>query len=358
MIHCLLLMCVILALVVRNRGKQIQILPFLLLFFIAALRYMYGNDYRNYYTWHYLIHAGGKSPYDEVLFTLLNQVTPHFFVLIAVTSLVFILAVYRIMTDNLPQGWLVVGVFIFVINPYLYIMNLSAIRQCLAMILFMAAIPLAMEKKPLKYACIILIATMFHKSAIVLLPVYFFANTRQVRKRYVVSVTLCLLFSLFVFDIDVPVRWVAAQFDDANYIAHMNEGLGNSVRATLLSSLYLIYVLGNLPKLEGKALVYSKLYLLGTVLAILAFRVSMMTRIQMYFDIFSVVSLPLILKANTHRGCIVIRSYNVLAIFWDLANKYVLPVLLILVYILRYYSFFTNPMWKSFAEYHTIFSAF
>lgn len=357
MIHVLLLMCIVSALLVRNRGKQIQFLPFLILFFIAALRYLYGNDYRSYYAWHQVIQAGGKSPYGEALFTLLNQVTPHFFVLVAISSFVFILAIYRLMIENLPQGLLAVGIFIFVVNPYLYLMNLSAIRQCLAMVLFIAAIPFAMEKKPLRYAFIILIAAMFHKSAIVLLPIYCFANTQQVRKRYVLLIVLCLYLALFVFDVDVLMRWFADQFDDANYRAHMEESVGNSIRATLLSSLYLIYVLGNLPKLEGKALVYSKLYLLGTILSVLAFRVSMLTRIQMYFDVFSVVSLPLIMSVNLNRGRITIRANSILSIAWDLVNKCVLPVLLIVVYLLRYYSFFNNPMWQSFVDYHTIFSA-
>ena len=100
--HGLLLCSVLLALLIRNRGKQIQMLPFVLLFFIAALRYMYGNDYSSYYSWHRYIQAGGKSPYDEVLFTLLNQITHHFYILIALTSFIFVLAVYRLRMDNLP----------------------------------------------------------------------------------------------------------------------------------------------------------------------------------------------------------------------------------------------------------------
>ena len=320
MIHGLLLCSVLLALLIRNRGKQIQMLPFVLLFFIAALRYMYGNDYSSYYSWHRYIQAGGKSPYDEVLFTLLNQITPHFYILIALTSFIFVLAVYRLMMDNLPQEWLAAGVFIFVINPYLYLMNLSALRQCLAMVMFMAAVPLAMNKKPVRYVLCILVGAMMHKSAVLLLPVYFFANTKQVKKRFVLLAVAGLFLAMFVFDIRELVVQLAGQFDDANYIAHVQSETGNSVRATVLSGLYLVYVLGNLPKLEGKALVYSKLYLLGTILAVLAFRISMLTRIQMYFDIFSVVSLPLIMKANLDRGDILIRPRNVPATLWDLAS--------------------------------------
>jgi hypothetical protein len=33
-----------------------------------------------------------------------------------------------------------------------------------------------------------------------------------------------------------------------------------------------------------------------------------------------------------------------------------MPVVLVLIYILRYYSFFTNEMWEPFFHYDTIFS--
>ena len=131
----------------------------------------------------------------------------------------------------------------------------------------------------------------------------------------------------------------------------------NSVRATLLSSIYMIYVALNIKKLRGDALVYSKLYLIGAVLGVVAFKLSALTRIQMYFDIFAVISLPSVFQCTLERGDIIIGKNNIVVTIWEILNKYALPVLILLIYLLRYYSFFTNPMWRSFTEYETIFSA-
>jgi hypothetical protein len=169
-------------------------------------------------------------------------------------------------------------------------------------------------------------------------------------------VVLLLFVVLLFVNVDSLVLTVAEGFNDNNYIHYANNGLGNSVRATLLTSISFTYVLGNLPRLEGKSLVYGKLYLIGLILGIMAIHVSMLTRIQMYFDIFAIVTLPTIYKMNSESGPVLVRPKHPLATIWDIANKYALPILVLTIFALRYYSFFTNPMWRLFYKYQSILS--
>jgi hypothetical protein len=164
-----------------------------------------------------------------------------------------------------------------------------------------------------------------------------------------------LILFVFVFDITKIAQQVVSWFNDKNYQYFANQDLTNSTRATLLTSAYFIYTLFNLPKLEGKALVYGKIYLFSPILGIFAYRMAMFTRFQMYFDFFSVVALPQIFIAVNKQGPISINRRNVLLTMWDCINKYALPILLIVIYLLRYYSFFTNPEWWLFFKYYTIF---
>lgn len=354
MIHIILFSVVLLA-VLGRRNKLCLYFSFLLLTIVSSIRYMYGNDYRSYYIHFYNIKNGYESVFDsEILFTLLNKLLPSFHVLIIVTSVVFIYQIYKFMMDNLNQRQIWIGVFIFLINPYLYLVNLSAIRQCIAMCCFCVAVSYMLKRDVKRYLLFIIAAALFHKSAILLLPVYLLIGTKRIKKRYVVLIILGIWFLLSFPEFYSVIETILSLFDDLNYVRYMDEGLSNSLRATLLSSIYLVYVLFNLPKLEGKYVLYGKLYLISMILAVLAYRLSMVTRIQMYFDIFSIVVLPHLFYKNINNGYITIYFNNPLKTIWGVINQYILPALIIMIYFLRYYSFFTNPMWQSFVKYRTI----
>lgn len=357
MVHFLLAAAVLIALLGWNHNNKNYIrASFLILFIFAALRYMYGNDYGSYYYGYYQIKIGGESPYEgEWLFTLLNMICPDYMWVTVLTSAIFAYGVYRLITCELPYRYMCLGVFIFVVNPYLFLMNLSAIRQCMALMMFLLAVDAACRKKMFQYVLFIVLAGAFHKTAFLLLPLYFWCNTKKVKTLWMLGIAVVVLCVLFVVDLNTIAMTVAEWFDDVDYINYLEDNLQNTLRATLLTSLYFFYTLFNLPKLEGRPLVYAKLYLIGTMLSMFAFRLSMLTRIQMYFDLFSVVALPQIFMAVQKRGLVVVNQKNVMLTLWDCINKYVMPPLLVVVYILRYYSFFNNPMWESFTKYQTIF---
>lgn len=355
MVHIILGAAILIAFLGRNRGRAFLGIAFFVLFSFAAMRYMYGNDYSSYLYHYNSIRTGWDSPFDgEYLYTLMNQTVPSFYLLIAITSLAFVVTVYILVKRNLEPDYAWLGLLIFVISPYLFLMNLSAIRQCMALVFFIAAVHFGIQRKPIRYGLLVIIGALFHKSAYVLLPVYLLLDDRRFKKRYVVLVVAMLFVLLWVVDISEIVTRAAQIFDDANYLYSAKSDMKNSLRATLLTSISFVYVLGNLPKLEGKALVYGKLYLISPVLGILAIRLSALTRIQMYFDIFAVVALPAIFCCVQQQEPIVVDHERKLKTLWDVANKYLLPLLILLVYLLRYYAFFTNPMWKPFWKYQTI----
>lgn len=357
MIHLILLFVVLLAFL-GQRTKIAYPASMAILCFFSAIRYMFGSDYSSYMRLYNKLHTPSMHPeYDEYFYTLLNILSPSYFFLIALTSCFFIFTVYVLVTKCVDERYYPLSLFIFVVNPYIYLMNLSAIRQCIAMCLFILAILYCDRKKPWLYALFIGVAFLFHKSAIMLLPFFFVLSPKPFRRRTVLAVLSGLFLLLFVFDLSAVASAVALWFNDVNYIYYVADGDTNSLRATLLTSLYFFYVLGNLNKLEGKVLVCGKLYLIATILGVLAFRLSLFTRIQMYFDIFSIVALPMIFLSVQKRGRVKISTSNPLGTVWGCINKYLLPPLLLVVYFLRYYSFFTNPMWEAFTTYQTIFAA-
>ncbi len=355
MVHIILFSAIGIGFLTRKAGKIAQSFPFLILFLFSAFRYMYGNDYSNYYYNFYLIKLG-KSIYRDLFFEQMNKVFPDFFLMIGVISLFYIGVIYWMLRKNLPSNYLCAGLFIFVISPYLFLMNLSALRQCIAMIFFIVAVYFGIKKNYIVYVALILIAYNFHSSALILLPTILIINKRPFDKKYFVGF-VAIVSALLMFDGFVQfIGKFLENYEDGRFSAYMSGDVaGNTFRATLLSGIYLFYVLLNLSELKGTTLVYSKLYLLSPTLSVLAIRLSSLTRIQMYFDIFSLISLPLIFKHNLEKGPVIIDSKNVFGTILEIFKRYVLPILIILIYFLRYYSFFTNSLWRSFTTYQTIF---
>lgn len=355
MVHVFLAAIVLVAFLGRKSRYSFSFAMLVLCVF-TAVRYDYGADYRNYQRWYEDIQLSGFRLEDgDWLYNLLNYLSPSYYILVAFVGCVFVWAVYFFIRNHLsrPHRW--IALFIFIVNPYLFLINLSALRQCMALVLFMIAVEYGIRRKFWVYAALIAVATMFHVTAILLLPIYFVLSTKPFRTSYVLLVFLGLFALLFVVDLERIAYLVASAFGEADYMYYITQE-SNTLRATLLSSLFFLYVLANLPRLSGKHLVYGKLYLLATVLSVLAFRLSVLTRVQMYFDIFSVVTLPQIFLQVQAEGRIRISGRNHLATIWAAVNKYVLPTLLLIIYFLRYYSFFTNPLWENYVEYQTLLS--
>ncbi len=359
MVH-LVLLAAVAAAALLPRGRRISLgLGFGILFLFAALRYDYGNDYNNYHIHYLQIQAGDFSAYEsEPLFTALNQAVPHFYLLIALTSLLFLAGVWAFLCMALPEERRWMGLAIFVGNPYLFLMNLSAIRQSLAMVAFLGAVELGIRRKFLAYCLAIALAALLHKSAWLLLALYPVLSDRPVKPWECGAVCLVLAGVLLAVDLRQLLLWVAWLFRDGNYVHYVASSGSNSLRATLLTGVFFLYTLYNLPRLEGRSLVYAKLYLLSTLLGILAYRLSVFTRMQMYFEIFALAALPAIASRNRALGPVWAEPDQPVTALVECGNRFVLPYLMGVIMMLDYYSFFTTARWEPFWQYQSILGRF
>lgn len=331
-------------------GKKTRLtLTCWVLFFFCALRYEFGNDYKSYYKHFNNIKDGYHIFKREITYQWLNEIFPSFYLMIAVISGIMLFVMYKMIVKYVDKKYYGLAVAIWLINPYLFLVSLSAIRQTIACLCFIMAIVCAYKKKIVPYVFWILFATTFHTSALFLLPVYFIANDKRIHRRTIV-VYCIVIFALVLSDgyfmgiIDNMIDVV----DSGQYYYYVMEDNQNSLRATLLSFIYFLYIAMNISKLRGTTLMSAKLYMLGLSCSLLAYQLSMMTRWQQYFDVYSLVAIPGIISYNLeHKKEEKNRLLRIL-------NIYIFPTLIFAIYILRYYSFFTNPTWESFWKYRTI----
>lgn len=348
MVHVTLLLSSVIASFKKNK-KIWLIVAFVILWMFAVLRYDFGNDYMHYYEEFTSIHSGKMTAMNEPLFVLLCRSCPNYYVFILITSTFSILSAYYLIKHFVDEKYRWLSVLIYCINPYLFLMSLSAIRQTFALSFFIIAIHFSIKHKLIPYLLFAALAAICHMSAIILIPFYIIANDKKVSRVQIFTVIVCLLVVVFSANMfDSLLQYGLDFFDNPNYEYYTTFG-GNTIRATLLSAVYLAYIAINIPKLSGTTLAFSKLSVIGYIFAILSFRISMVTRLQMYFDIFSIISIPMIMYQNN-------TSFKCNDKIFYIINKYVLPMLIFTIYVLRYYSFFTNPLWESFREYHTILS--
>lgn len=353
MVHFILLLAFAIA-TIKIRHKENHnvalMISFGVLFIFAALRYDYGNDYWSYSQ----IYSGAKEGINvrgvEALYYEINKWFPSYQVLIATLSLFYLCAVYKLIVKYVDGKYTWVSVLIFLINPYLFLMSLSAIRQILVVSLFILSLMVNPAKKWAKavlFAATVGVSCFIHKTAILLLPFYFiYYGKKNIKRDYLVfgltPIVLLLSSDVLWYLIDKVMQLFG---NNINYMAHLESGVSNSLRATLLSAVIYIFVLMNLKRLDEKTYPLARFYLFGLMFALLAYRFSMMTRFQMYFDIFGIVTLPAIIKANSETH---------LSSAKQLIHRYLFPAAIFAIFVLRYYSFFTNDLWSSFAEYQTI----
>ncbi len=311
-----------------NKKTALQICM-IILFFLSALRYSVGNDYDRYQELFDYVNKGHFNAFGtQYLYTLLNIIFPNYYMLVAFIAAVYLIASYKLIVNFLDEDYWGVSMIIFLINPYIFLMSLSAFRQTLAIVVFLGAVQFARQRRIIPYVLLILMATLLHTTAIILLPVYFLANDKKVSKSFVVVFIGIMLFLLIDNSIfSYIMESILDFFNNKNYDYFYNngEGLTNS---------------------EGKAVMCGKFTLFALAFGILASKVAFLTRIQYYFDIFSIITIPYIIKANREM----VHPVKIEKLF----NVYILPITVFIIYILRYFSFFTNPLWERFANYTTL----
>lgn len=337
MVHIIFIIALFCMIPDLNKKYPFRYFALAVLYLFMALRYDYGNDYMDYYNNHILINAGHDTwGSRDFLFNILNKLTPNFFLLIAIISLFYIITINYLIKKNLSikQYWF--ATLILLINPYIFLVQLSSIRQTLAICFFVFAVTFAIKRKLSLYLLFVFLAIGMHESAIVLLPIYFILTEKPLNKKYVLLTTIFVIALIFTPLFDLIMN-IVLEYMPKNYRYYYEQGLQNSVRATLISSFFFFLVGLNFDKLKGKEIIYGKLSLISTIISLLAYKVSMLTRIGMYFDIFMIITIPTVF-IKMDKGL----------------KRNLLFLIMLTIYLLRYYSFFTNPLWESFVKYQTI----
>lgn len=348
----------------REKFKYGLEMAWLIIFIFLAIRYDFGNDYMSYmdaFNWGVSFDdelgayrtARESEPGWQFLCNLFRPL--GFFTLVALLTAFECYVFYSFIKKYVPEGYYWFAIFFFVFTPSIMLIGCSAMRQMLAIAIFVNSIKYIEQRKFLLYIISIFIASQFHTSALILYPLYFlrYYNARGVivNSLIVIAYIILLLSSEYMREVIESVASIAGEEETVDYYLENavfqqgGSGIGN-----ILKVLILVYLVGTVHLRNDNNRIPFLLLIVGTFVVPFSLVIPMMGRLGYYFGVCGMVCYPILLKND------IVKEMGGLTVK-RLCSAVVLTVVVMLT-IFEYMSFFVSPIWiEKFSTYHTIFEA-
>ena len=268
---------IILNKVPKSQGNIIFTVTIFICALVLGLRYNVGVDYASYKIIYENLSIDRLEIGYQFLCIVFNSLGFPFPVL---TTFIAFLQLYLFYIGLKDYKSLLPWIFFFYFTTLYIFVSLNGMRQTLAFSIFVYSLHFIRDKKLLKYAITILIATSFHKSAIIFIPLYFILNYEIFRSKnlqYILLITT-ILFS-YIFSDSI---WQIASFVSP-YIGYGTEdydlekfkdidwsgsGAGLGVYMWAIINLIVISCYNNIKKIfpDKFFIIIYNLYFIGTLI--------------------------------------------------------------------------------------------
>ena len=315
---------------------------FVVLGTFLAVRYDFGNDYMPYMLMHKeLQNMSIFNSHYEFGWIILNKFVYNFYLLVSVLSIFNCYVYFRFINRYVPLQFWWLAVFIYVFNTNFMLIQASAMRQTVAILVFIYSIKYIINRNFGKYFIACLIASAFHSSAILLLPVYWIGSL-GLKSKFRKVIIVCAFISLYISG-----HYLLPVLRDISFLifnGRYDHFFLEKSESFLLNACVYTIVLILLLSLDRKLPKYIKIFNRISILALFFFPISsifpMAARVGYYFFPATLVTYPYIAK-----------SFEV-----KLYGK-IFVVCLISIIIIRFFSIVTSDIWRDhFIVYKTIFN--
>lgn len=193
---------------------------FLILFALSACRLNVGNDYAKYVEFMHLVNCDAYVP-TEIGFNLLVKLVyglsgfENYLLVFAlyafVTILIFLLAMYE-QSDDFPLTF-----FLFMTLGY-YFQTFSTVRYYLALAVALYSMKYVLRRQWGRFLILILLGSAFHKSLLVVIPLYILASLPWKKWQLVIAGLFCTTF-LFAQEFYLKlVVFLYPTYEDTEYL--------------------------------------------------------------------------------------------------------------------------------------------
>lgn len=349
----MIVLCLISALGVvffLNRKADLQmglLFSFYLLFIFLAIRVELGSDYAEYAKSYNELSVNPSMNVErtEMGWVYLNRLFSSIFpfqILIALLSFLYCLAYFKMIKKwGIPKFYYL-SILILFINPNLTLIQSSALRQALAIVIFLFSLKYLFTQKYIRYICCVIGASMFHLTAInlLLLPIILFflkkMNFFAKSMIFLLFVSLVILKNIYV---DVFANIVALFFGaryDLLLVTNSNFSLLNFIIYSALMLMLLYYY----EYQEENIKPFFILTIIGLFFFPLDLIIPLSGRLGYYYFPLSVISYPYLI--NSLPSVIFKRMFIIVLVF---------------IYSYRLYGIYVSETYSgAFNTYKTIFN--
>ena len=240
----------------RQSNRILIFLSWLILVIVAGTRYETGADWNMYEAFFRETNSIGKflmtgstglSTNLEFGYFLLCSILKQFGLGIQFLFFIIVLFNITVITKALKHytQYVVVGLFVYYSLLYITV-EFSLIRQALAASICFYAFRFVVSKEWVKYFLLVLIACSFHRSAVIMLPLYFFFKTRfNNTTLYILILSGSLLMLLRIKWLYNSILFAAGMLGDEFYkkaLFYMNNeffGVSRTVGVTFFLTIFL-----------------------------------------------------------------------------------------------------------------------
>lgn len=291
----------------KKKNLVFIIISFTQLFIISALRYKIGFDYNMYASSFYFMRIDGFEimSYKDweigfVLMTkILGTILPSYAYYIAFISIITIIPAAIFIYKNSEIPWISTVMYI---NTFLFFMSMNFLRQAIALSFVMLAWHFMKRNKFIPFLIIIIIASFFHQTVLILIPIYFIVKIKVSFKELLIYSYLLLWFYISSTGfINIITQFFHEEYSGSIFIT---EGL--SLVYTILP-IFITAVSFFLAKSSSINLTKENRYLINfslitSIFSITMLRHSIIERLSYYSLIFVILLVPVIYKSVRQNG--------------------------------------------------------
>ncbi len=298
---------------VMNPGISVSVQPNkLLLFgalttlaFISGLRSNIGDTFNyiniyadNEFTWEYILSQKdiGFGVFQMVLKNYISE-DPQIMIFVSalLTNLLIIIVLYNY------SRMVELSLYVYITGG-LFLVSMNGIRQVLAAAIAFTAIKFLINGNWWKYTFVVVIASLFHQTALILLPMYFLVRFKAWSKA---TIGLVLFSVIVVIGYEQFTTLLFSAIEDTQYggYADFAEGGANMIRVAVEAAPLFIAYLGRnkLKKLFPESDFIVNMALIGFVFMVIATQEWIFARLSIYFQLYGLILISWLPKLFRER---------------------------------------------------------
>lgn len=271
---------------VKENYKKVS-LVFILLAVFLAIRYQVGNDYAEYHnSFQNLTYDAYFEPGFIFLYKIFNS-PEVFFALLSCFSLFLLYKAFKYFSE----GYLYISLLVYY-SAFFIIFNIHLIRQSVAIAIVLFSFTYLHKKKYLKFFILVLLATNFHKSALIAIPFSLIVIVKLNKKTRLLILGFAILsyiiFTFFRNEVFMLLYYFPVTNRFATVYNNLTYSSGYGISIGLLFDIVLFIFVNSRKNLSDKQLFLLNIFLCSIFINIAFNNFSVALRLGYYFRIVSI----------------------------------------------------------------------